>query len=92
MNILVAGIVLFIANGTAVLGLGDIGPRSRYACYGRKSVALFKAFGDVNAFPLCIRSKDVDEIVKTCQLLAGSFGGINLEDIKAPDCFEIERN
>lgn len=79
-----------ITNGTAVLGLGDIGPEAGMPVMEGKC-ALFKAFGDVDAFPLCIRSKDVDEIVKTCQLLAGSFGGINLEDIKAPDCFEIER-
>ncbi|HHX37486.1 MAG TPA: NAD-dependent malic enzyme [Clostridiaceae bacterium] len=79
-----------ITNGTAVLGLGDIGPEAGMPVMEGKC-ALFKAFGDVDAFPLCIRSKNVDEIVKTCQLIAGSFGGINLEDIKAPDCFEIER-
>ncbi len=79
-----------ITNGTAVLGLGDIGPEAGMPVMEGKC-ALFKAFADVDAFPLCIRSKDVDEIVKTIQLLAGSFGGINLEDIKAPECFEIER-
>ena len=79
-----------ITNGTAVLGLGDIGPEAGMPVMEGKC-ALFKAFGDVDAFPLCIRSKDVDEIVKTCQMIAGSFGGINLEDIKAPECFDIER-
>lgn len=78
-----------VTNGTAVLGLGDIGPEAGMPVMEGKC-ALFKAFGDVDAFPICIRSKDVDEIVKTCQMIAGSFGGINLEDIAAPECFEIE--
>lgn len=79
-----------ITNGTAVLGLGDIGPEAGMPVMEGKC-ALFKAFGDVDAFPLCIRSKDIDEIVKTIEMIAGSFGGINLEDISAPACFEIER-
>ena len=77
-------------DGTAVLGLGDIGPEAGMPVMEGKC-ALFKAFGDVDAFPLCIRSKDVDEIVNTVALLAGSFGGVNLEDISAPRCFEIEK-
>ncbi len=83
-------LVAVITDGTAVLGLGDIGPEAGMPVMEGKCV-LFKAFGDVDAFPLCVRSKDVDEIVKTVSLLAGSFGGINLEDISAPRCFEIER-
>ena len=79
-----------ITDGTAVLGLGDIGPEAGMPVMEGKC-ALFKAFGDVDAIPLCIRSKDADEIVRTIELLAGSFGGINLEDISAPRCFEIER-
>ena len=79
-----------ITDGTAVLGLGDIGPEAGMPVMEGKC-ALFKAFADVDAFPLCIRSKDVDEIVRTVSLLSGSFGGINLEDIAAPRCFEIER-
>ena len=79
-----------ITDGTAVLGLGDIGPEAGMPVMEGKCV-LFKAFGDVDAFPLCIKSKDVDEIVNTIYLLSGSFGGINLEDIAAPRCFEIER-
>ena len=79
-----------ITDGTAVLGLGDIGPEAGMPVMEGKS-AIFKAFGDVDAFPLCIRSKDTDEIIRTIELLAGSFGGINLEDISAPRCFEIER-
>ncbi|MGX8727991.1 MAG: NAD(P)-dependent malic enzyme [Lachnospiraceae bacterium] len=79
-----------ITDGTAVLGLGDIGPEAGMPVMEGKCV-LFKAFGGVDAFPLCIRSKDVDEIVRTVTLLAGSFGGVNLEDISAPRCFEIER-
>ncbi len=79
-----------ITDGTAVLGLGDIGPEAGMPVMEGKC-ALFKTFGDVDAFPLCIRSKDPDEIVRTIELLAGSFGGINLEDISAPRCFEIER-
>ncbi len=78
-----------ITDGTAVLGLGDIGPEAGMPVMEGKC-ALFKAFGDVDAFPLCIRSKDTEEIIKTIKLLAGSFGGINLEDISAPRCFEIE--
>lgn len=81
---------LVVTDGTAVLGLGDIGPEASMPVMEGKCV-LFKAFGDVDAVPLCIRSKDVDEIVKTVSLIAGSFGGINLEDISAPRCFEIER-
>ena len=82
--------VAVVTDGTAVLGLGDIGPEAGMPVMEGKCV-LFKAFGNVNAVPLCIRSKDVDEIVHTVSLLAGSFGGINLEDISAPRCFEIER-
>lgn len=78
-----------VTDGTAVLGLGDIGPEAGMPVMEGKC-ALFKAFGDVDAVPLCIRSHDVDEIVDTIALLAGSFGGINLEDISSPRCFEIE--
>ena len=78
-----------ITDGTAVLGLGDIGPEAGMPVMEGKC-ALFKAFGDVDAYPLCIRSKDTDEIINTIKLLAGSFGGVNLEDISAPRCFEIE--
>ena len=85
-----SNLVAVITDGTAVLGLGDIGPEAGMPVMEGKC-ALFKTFGDVDAFPLCIRSKDVDEIVKTVSLLAGSFGGINLEDISAPRCFEIEK-
>ena len=81
---------LVVTDGTAVLGLGDIGPEAGMPVMEGKCV-LFKSFGDVDAFPLCIRSKDVDEIVNTISLIAGSFGGINLEDISAPRCFEIEK-
>ncbi|GHU93116.1 putative NAD-dependent malic enzyme 4 [Clostridia bacterium] len=81
---------LVVTDGTAVLGLGDIGPEAGMPVMEGKCV-LFKAFGGVDAFPLCIRSKDVDEIVKTIYLVSGSFGGVNLEDISAPRCFEIER-
>ena len=83
-------LVAVITDGTAVLGLGDIGPEAGMPVMEGKC-ALFKSFGGVDAFPLCIRSKDVDEIVNTVRLLAGSFGGVNLEDISAPRCFEIER-
>ncbi|MBQ9826933.1 MAG: NAD-dependent malic enzyme [Firmicutes bacterium] len=82
--------VAVVTDGTAVLGLGDIGPEAGMPVMEGKCV-LFKAFGDVDAIPLCIRSKDVDDIVKTVTLLAGSFGGVNLEDISAPRCFEIEK-
>ena len=82
--------VAVVTDGSAVLGLGDIGPEAGMPVMEGKCV-LFKAFGDVDAIPLCIRSKDVDDIVNTISLLAGSFGGINLEDISAPRCFEIER-
>lgn len=85
-----SNLVAVITDGTAVLGLGDIGPEAGMPVMEGKC-ALFKAFGDVDAFPLCIRSKDVDEIVNTIYLISGSFGGINLEDIAAPRCFEIER-
>lgn len=80
---------LVVTDGTAVLGLGDIGPEAGMPVMEGKCV-LFKNFGDVDAFPLCIKSKDVDEIVKTIYLISGSFGGVNLEDISAPRCFEIE--
>jgi len=83
-------LVAIVTDGSAVLGLGDIGPEAAMPVMEGKAV-LFKEFGNVDAVPLCIRSQDVDDIVKTVSLLAGSFGGINLEDISAPRCFEIER-
>ena len=82
--------VAVITDGTAVLGLGDIGPEAGMPVMEGKCV-LFKTFGGVDAIPLCVRSKDVDEIVKTIKLISGSFGGVNLEDISAPRCFEIEK-
>lgn len=85
-----SNLVAVITDGTAVLGLGDIGPEAGMPVMEGKC-ALFKTFADVDAFPLCVRSKDVDEIVNCVKLIAGSFGGINLEDISAPRCIEIER-
>ncbi len=85
-----SNLVAVITDGTAVLGLGDIGPEAGMPVMEGKC-ALFKTFADVDAFPICVRSKDVDEIVRTIYLISGSFGGINLEDISAPRCFEIER-
>jgi malate dehydrogenase (oxaloacetate-decarboxylating) len=83
-------LVAVITDGTAILGLGDIGPEAGMPVMEGKC-ALFKAFADVDAFPICIRTKDVDELVRTIYLISGSFGGINLEDISAPRCFEVER-
>ena len=83
-------LIAVVTDGTAVLGLGDIGPEAAMPVMEGKCV-LFKSFGNVDAFPICIRSKDVDTIVNTVKMIAGSFGGINLEDISAPRCFEIER-
>lgn len=83
-------LVAVITDGTAVLGLGDIGPEAGMPVMEGKC-ALFKEFANVDAFPICIRSKDVDELVRTIYLISGSFGGINLEDISAPRCFEVER-
>ena len=85
-----SNLVAVITDGSAVLGLGDIGPEAGMPVMEGKC-ALFKAFADVDAFPICVKSKDVDEIVRTVYLISGSFGGINLEDIGAPRCFEIER-
>ena len=84
-----SNLVAVITDGTAVLGLGDIGPEAGLPVMEGKC-ALFKTFADVDAFPICIRSKDVDELVRTIYLISGSFGGINLEDISAPRCFEVE--
>ena len=81
---------LVVTDGSAVLGLGDIGPEAGMPVMEGKCV-LFKAFGDVDAFPLCVKTKDVDEFVNTVYLISGSFGGVNLEDISAPRCFEIEK-
>lgn len=85
-----SNLVAVITDGTAVLGLGDIGPLAGMPVMEGKC-ALFKEFADVDAFPICVKSKDVDEIVRTIELISGSFGGINLEDISAPRCFEIEK-
>ena len=85
-----SNLVAVITDGTAVLGLGDIGPEAGMPVMEGKC-ALFKEFADVDAFPICVKSKDVDEIVRTIYLISGSFGGVNLEDISAPRCFEIER-
>jgi malate dehydrogenase (oxaloacetate-decarboxylating) len=85
-----SNLVAVVTDGTAVLGLGDIGPEAGMPVMEGKA-ALFKAFANVDAFPICVRSKDVDEIVRTVYLISGSFGGINLEDISAPRCFEVER-
>ena len=85
-----SNLVAVITDGTAVLGLGDIGPEAGMPVMEGKC-ALFKEFADVDAFPICIKSKDTEEIIRTIQLISGSFGGINLEDISAPRCFEIER-
>jgi malate dehydrogenase (oxaloacetate-decarboxylating) len=85
-----SNLVAVITDGSAVLGLGDIGPEAGMPVMEGKC-ALFKEFAGVDAFPLCIRTKDVDELVRTIYLISGSFGGINLEDIAAPRCFEVER-
>lgn len=82
--------VAVITDGTAILGLGDIGPEAGMPVMEGKCV-LFKEFADIDAIPLCLKTKDVDELVRTIYLLSGSFGGINLEDISAPRCFEVER-
>ena len=82
--------VAVITDGSAVLGLGDLGPKAALPVMEGKA-ALFKRFGDIDAWPLCLDTQDVDEIVRTVQIVAPGFGGINLEDIAAPRCFEIER-
>jgi malate dehydrogenase (oxaloacetate-decarboxylating) len=82
-------LVAVVSNGTAVLGLGNIGPKAAMPVMEGKSV-LFKAFADVDAFPICLDTKDIDKIVETVKLLEPTFGGVNLEDIAAPQCFEIE--